>query len=54
MQIEAGSEAALSVKLYGRLAFLLWRSVYITKQVHAFLGLSHTFSTYLCLEFGHA
>jgi len=31
-QIEAGS-ADLSVKLYGRLAFLLWRSVYITKQV---------------------
>lgn len=35
-QIEAGAgaDAALSViKLYGRLAFLLWRSVYITKQV---------------------
>ncbi|KAJ9524432.1 hypothetical protein QJQ45_019391 [Haematococcus lacustris] len=32
-QIEAGGDASLSLKLYGGLAFLLWRSVYITKQV---------------------
>ena len=32
-QIEAGPNSALGLKLYGSFAFLLWRSVYITKQV---------------------
>lgn len=32
-QFEPGQEASVSLRLYGRLAFLLWRSVYITKQV---------------------
>ena len=31
-QIEAG-DSSLGLKLYGSFAFLLWRSVYITKQV---------------------
>ena len=32
-QIEAGANSPLALKLYGSVAFLLWRSVYITKQV---------------------
>ncbi len=38
VQIEPGNDnATISFRLYGRLAFLLWRSVYITKQVRVCL-----------------
>ncbi|GAX78639.1 hypothetical protein CEUSTIGMA_g6077.t1 [Chlamydomonas eustigma] len=32
-QLEAGSNGPVNINLYGSFAFLLWRSVYITKQV---------------------